>query len=247
MTQQEKDEFNKRHLDKMTKERKSKIICAAVLPVIAIVITILIGFAEKSKQGDIASAKVLDSMSVGEFLEDNENGTAIYTGQIRAVDPVSVKGIDGEYMMISVKIEQEQKYYDDEAEKYVTDTTTLRNDYDNCDEVEIDDVVASYSVFHSLPQNNKTHSEGANSNKRKTTVTSISRIVEGTFLLKCKNGEISSAEYYKSTDVAGESQKGFTIAKVLIWLLIAAIEIYMIVKLVSVSKAIKTFSRNNNL
>ncbi len=239
MTQQEKDEFNKRHFDRIAKERKSKIIWAVVLPVVAIIITLLIGVAEKSKQSDIAAATVLDSQSVGEFLEENENGTAIYTGVISAVDPVSVKGDDGEYMMIRVKVEQEQKIYDEDADKYVTETTTLSNRSAECDEIEIDDVTADYSVFHSLPQESNSYSEGANSNKRKTTVTFIDPTVEGTFLIKCKNGEISSAEYYKTTDVAGESQKGFGIAIVLIWLVIIAIEIFLIVKIISSSKILK--------
>ncbi len=239
MTQQERDEFNKRHFDGIAKDRKTKIVCAIVIPVVGIIITVLIGFAQKSRQSDIASATVLESQSVGDFIDENDNGTAIYTGSIYAVDPVAVKGERDEYIEIRRKVEREEKIYNEETDKYETETTTMSNDSAHCDEIEIDDVTAKYSVFHSLPTKNETFSEGANSNKIKTTYSYVTAKVDGTFLIKVKDGEISSADYYESTDVAGESQKGFSIAKVLIWLLIAAIEIYMIVKIISATKILK--------
>ena len=239
MTQQEKDEFNKRHFDRIANEKKSKTIWAIVIPVIGIIITVLIGFAEKSKQGDIASATVLDSQSVGDFLGENQNGGAIYTGTISAVDSASIRGEDGDYIYIHRKVENEREIYNEETEKYERETTTYSDDSDHCDEIMIDDVVAKYSVFHSLPQYSENHSDGAKSNKMITTYTYTPSSVEGTFFIKCKDGEISSAEYYKSADVAGESQKGFGVAKVLIWLAIIAIEIYLIVKIISAAKILK--------
>lgn len=236
MTQQEKDEFNKRHFDNISKGRKSKIVCAIVFPLVGIIITVLIGFAQKSRQSDIASATVLDSQSVGDFIDENENGTAIYTGAIYALDPVSVRGEREEYIEIRRKVEREEKIYNEETDKYETETTTMSNDSAHCDEIEIDDAIAGYRAFHSLPTETETYSEGANSNKIKTTYSYVPAKVEGTFLIKVKNGEISSADYYASTDVEGESRKGFGIVTVLIWLAIIALEIYLIVKIVSATK-----------
>ncbi len=239
MTQQEKDEFNRRHNEGLAKGRKTKVILAVVIPVVGIILTVLIGFAQKSKASDLASATVLDSQSISEFLNENPDGSAIYTGTISAVRPVSVRGEDGEYIMISRKIERETKEYDEESQKYVRDTQTISDDSDHCDEIEIDDITLPYSKFSDLPRSSDTYSDGADSNKIKTTYSYIPASIDGTFFLKCKGGDVDSAEYYASRDVAGESQKGFGAATAFMWLAIIVIEIVLIVKIISVSKILK--------
>ncbi len=239
MTQQEKDEMNRRRTERMAKDNKGRIIAAAVVPVIGIAISLAVGFAGKSKQDDISSATVLSGQSVGQFIEENDNGSAIYTGTVTAVDPAGIRGESGDYIYIHRKIENEQKIYNDETGKYDTEKYTISDDSDSCDEITIDDVSASYNCFHSLPTYSEEHKDGADSNLMKTSYSYTPASVPGTFFIKVKNGEISSVDYYKSADVAGESRKGFGLAKVLIWLIIIVIEILLIVKIIKTGKIVK--------
>ena len=63
--------------------------------------------------------------------------------------------------------------------------------------------------------------------------------VDGTFFIKCKDREVSSVQYFQSTDVAGESSRLFGIARVIIWLVVIALEIYLVVDVIKTTKAIK--------
>ena len=209
-------------------------------------LTLLLNAMGNSRQTELGSATKLDSMSVGEFLAQNENGSAIYTGTIKAVDPVSIRQESGEYISLHRKVEQVEKIYDKEKDKYETDTKTISDKRGNCDEIEIDGVVVRYSSFHDLPSYEQTDSEGADSNLRKTTFSYTPASVDGTFFLKCKNGEVYSVQYFKSEDIAGESKKAFDIARIIIWAVIIVIEIYLIYDIIKTSKAIK-LRENRNL
>ena len=223
MTTEEKNEFYNRTLQRNIKSRKSMIIALAVLPVVGVAITLLLGGIGKSVESEIAEATVLDSMSIGEFLEQNETGAAIYTGGIKAVDPVACEYEDGEYIYFDRKVEQETKIYDKKADEYQTETTLISSDGDYSGEIAIDDVVLPYDVFHGLPVKTRTSTEGAKSNLYKTTFRYTPRIVDGTFYLKCKNNEVNSARYYESADVAGEVGSGFGTARVIMWILIIGV------------------------
>ena len=96
-----------------------------------------------------------------------------------------------------------------------------------------------YRSFHGLPLYEDTQSEGADSNLRKTTFSYIPASVDGTFFLKCKNGEVNSVQYFESEDIAGESKKAFDMARIIIWAVIVAIEIYLVYSIIKTSKAIK--------
>ena len=182
---------------------------------------------------------MLESKSIGDFLAENGNGAAIYSGTIRAVDPVSIRQESGEYIMASRKVEQEETTYDKEKDKYETDTRTISDDYDYCHEIEIDDVTLPYKKFHSLPEYTNTSSEGARNNLRKTTFSYTPSSLEGTFFLKCRNGGVASVQYYDSPDVAGENRKGFSMARLLICIAVIVIEAVIICSIVKTSKAIK--------
>ena len=239
MTKEEKNDMYRKNLDKHIKGRKSKIISLAVVPVIGIVLTIIISAVGSSRQSELSSATVLDTMSVGEFLAQNGNGSAIYNGTIRAVNPVSIRQEGGEYIYIRRTVEQVQKIYDKESDKYETQTNTISDDRENCQEIEIDDVVVSYSSVHSLPSYGQTDYEGPNSNQFKIDVSYTPATIDGTFFIKCKDGEVSSVQYFESADVSGESKRAFDIAKIIIWIFIIAIEIYLVVDVIKTGKTIK--------
>ena len=137
-------------------------------------------------------------MSVAEFVDDTDNGAAIYTGAVTAVDPVTVKGEDGAYIMIRRKVEQERKIYNEEEDKYEYEDETLYDRSATCEKIDIDGVIASYDDFHSLPRKEEVYTEGAKDDQRKTTYTYIPESVDGTFFIKVEDGEISSVEYYRS-------------------------------------------------
>lgn len=244
MTQEEKDEFNKRRTDRLAKDNKTRIIWAIILPVVGVVLSVAIGFAGKSKQGEIASATVLDTQSVGEFLNENGNGTAVYTGTASAADPVSLRDEDGEYIRISRKIEEEFKVRDNETDKVDTETNLVSDDFECCDEITLDDVTIPYSVFHDLPSGTDTNNDKRGDYNIKTTYSFIPASVDGTFLIKAASGEIVSAEYYKSNDIAGESSKVFSLAIVLIWIVIIAIEVFLIIKTVRIAKVLGVSKRS---
>ena len=240
MTKEEKTEMYRKNQEKHIKNRKSKIIALAVVPVVGVVLLLALNAAGKSRQSEIASATVLDSESVGQYLAQNSTGSAIYTGTIKAEDPVTLSEEGGEYIMFRRKVEQEQKIYDKENDKYETETRTISDDSDSCKRIKIDDVVAPYSAFHDLPVFGDDHSDGAASNQIKTSFSYVPAMVDGTYFLKCENGEVSSVRYYKSADVAGESERGFSIAKAIIWIFIIVIEIYLVFDIIKTTKIIKT-------
>ncbi len=239
MTTEEKNEMYRKNMQKHIKGRKSKIIALAVLPVAGIAVTLLLGSVGNARQNEIANATVLDTMSVGEFLEKNGTGSAIYTGEIKAADPVYCADEGGEYISFLREVKQEEKIYDKDADKYETNTTTISSDSDTCDEIEIDDVVVPTGRFHELPLYSKTRSEGAASNQFKTSFSYTPTHLAGTFFLKCENGEVTSARYYESADVAGESKRGFGTARAIIWIFIVGIEIFLLVDIIKTSNAIK--------
>ena len=229
----------RKNRDKHIKSRKSKIIALVVLPLAGVVLTLLLGVIGKSRQTELESATVLDQMSVGEFLAQNKNGTAVYTGSIKAVDPVISSEEGGEYIRYRRTIEHVEKIYDEENDKYDTYTTTISDDSDQCNEIEIDDVVIPYSSFHDLPSYTDTESEGASSNQFRTEFSYVPSIVDGTFFLKCKDGKVSSADYFKSADIAGESKSAFNVARIIIWLLVIAVEIFLVFDVIKTTKTIK--------
>ena len=241
MTTEEKNEMYRRNQQKQIKGRKTNIIAVIVLLVAGVAITLLLNFISNMRQSEIAEATVLDSMPISEFLAQNETGSAIYTGEIKAVNPVVSKEEGGEFISFMRKAEREEKIYNEKEKKYETKTTALprESEDDFCQDIEIDDVVVPYKYYHDLPSYSKTDYEGADSNRIKTTFSYTPSHLEGTFFLKCKNGEVSSAQYYGSEDVAGESKKGFNIARAIIWIIIIGIEIYLILGIVRSSKAIK--------
>ena len=240
MTQQEKDEMNSRRMERLAKERKSKIIWAIVLPVIAIVLTLIIGAVGAAKQGDIADATVLDDMTIGDFLDKEGSGAAIYTGTASAVDPVTLKDEDGEYIMIRKRVEQIQKVRNEEDDKYEEETTELYDSSEHCEEIELDDMIIVYDVFHSLPKETERYSEGPDTNEFRTEYTYIPASVDGTFYIKCSNGDVDSIDYYESEDVGQQSKSRFGLAIVLIWLAVIIIDVIMIVKIVKLGGILKT-------
>jgi len=242
MTQQEKDEMNRRRIDNLAKERKSKIILAIALPVAAIVLTLIIGAIGAKKQGDIADATVLDNMTIGDFLDSEGSGAAIYTGTARAVDPVTDKDEGGEYIKIRRRVEQIQRVRNEKEDKYEEETTELSDRSAHCEEIELDDMIIVYDVFHSLPEVTKSNSEGPESNEFRTEYTYIPSIVEGTFYIKCSNGDVDSIDYYESEDVGQQSKSRFGLVIVLIWLAVIVIEVIAIVRIVKLGGIVKAQS-----
>lgn len=239
MTKEEKNEMRRKRKEKFINKRKSRIVFLAVVPVVGVALTLVLGFVGDSRQNELKSATVLDKKTVGEFLDEEQNGKAIYTGTIKAVDPVSIREENGEYIELRRTVERVEKTYDEEEDKYDTKTETISNDMDHCDEIEMDDVVVKYTAFHGLPTYGDTKTEGADSNQLKTKFSYVPSKVEGTFFLKCKNGEVSSAQYFESTDIAGESKKGFNLARIIIWVLLIAIEVFLVYDIIKTSKTIK--------
>lgn len=239
MTQQEKDEMNSRRMERLAKERKNKIVWVIVLPVAAFVISLIIGAAGMSKQSEIADATVLDGMTLGDFLEKEGNGNVIYTGTAVASDPVTVKGEDGEYIMIRKKVEQIQKVRNEQEDKYEEETTEISDRSAHCEDIELDDMIIVYDAFHSLPTTTEHYSEGPDNNEFRTEYTYIPASISGTFYIKCSNGDVDSIDYYESEDVGGQSKSRFGLALVLIWLAVITIDIVMIVKIVKLGKVLK--------
>lgn len=240
MTQQEKDEFNQRRQERLKKDNKGRIKWAIIIAAIGLVLTIIMGAAGKAKQGDIESATVLKDMSLEEFISENDNGAAIYTGAIYAVDPVTLKGESGSYIMFRRKVEQKTKEYNEDEDKYEYDTQTLSDRSKNCEKVEIDGVEVDYDDLHSIPKEEERFTDGADSNQMQTTYTYISDGLEGTFFIKVKDGKVSSAEYFSSEDVSAQSKAGFGMVIVMIWLIVIVAEIVFVVKFIKTNKIIKT-------
>lgn len=226
-------------MDNVAKQRKGKITLAIVLPVAGLVISLILGAVGANKKSELAAATVLDGITVGDFLDENPNGSAIYTGSANAADPVSVKGADGEYISIQVTVEQIQKTLNKETDKYEEEVTELSDRRDHCEQIELDDMIIVYDAFHQLPEETEVYKEGPESNEFKTTYKYIPRIVDGTFFIKCKDGDIDSIEYYKSADVGKEAGSTFGLAIVIIWLIVIVVEIMSIVKIISLGKVLK--------
>ncbi|MCR5687614.1 MAG: hypothetical protein K6G58_06295 [Lachnospiraceae bacterium] len=239
MTIEEKNEMYSKTVQKHIKGRKSKTIALIVLPCVGVAISLLLSGAGKIKQTEISEATVLDSMSIGEFLEQNANGSAIYTGDIKAVDPAICSEESGEYISFHHTIKQEITIYDEKSEKYETETTTISDESDSCPKIEIDNIIVPTGRFHDLPVYSKTRSEGAASNQFKTNFSYTPAHLEGTFFLKCKNGEVASVRYYESADVAGEINNRFSIARVIMWIFIIGIEVFLVIDIIKTSKTIK--------
>lgn len=237
MTKEEKNEMYMKNQKKQINKRKSRFVSLIALPVIGVAITLFLGVLGDTRQNELASATVLDSMSVGEFLEKNGNGSCIYTGTIKAVDPVSSMEESGEFIEYRRKVERIEKITD--KDKTETKSSIISDDSASCDEIEIDDVIVKHRAFKDLPSYGKTDSEGPDSNIVKTDFSYVPSSVEGTFFLKCKDGEVSSALYFKSQDVAGESRKAFDLGRVLLWIIVIGLEIYFVVDLIKINKIIK--------
>ncbi|ETP73826.1 hypothetical protein UYO_0080 [Lachnospiraceae bacterium JC7] len=237
MTKEEKNEMYRKNRQKQINKRKSKFVSLIALPIIGVALTLFLGLLGDTRQNELATATVLDSMSIGEFLKKNWNGSAIYTGTIKAVDPVSIIEESGEYIELRRTVERIEKIT--EKDKTETQTSTISDDSLSCDEISIDDVIAPYRIFHDLPSYGNTSSEGPDSNLVKTDFSYVPSTVEGTFFLKCKDGVINSAQYFKSTDVAGESQNAFTLGRTLLWIIIVGLEIYFIFDIIKTTKIIK--------
>ena len=239
MTQEEKDQMNQKRMERLKKENKSRIKYAIILPVAGLILSGVIGFIGSGKQSEIKSATVLEDMSVGDFINDNAEGAAIYTGTIRAVDPVRLKGDDQNYILMGRQIEQEEKVYDDNGEDYKLETTPVSNKSKHCEEIQIDDVAVDYDLFHSLPKEEESDRQGNGDSRMITTYTYITDGVEGTYFIKCKDNKITSVEYYSGEDVAAQSSSMFGLVIVIIWLIVIAADIYLIVKYFSLKKVIK--------
>lgn len=237
MTKEEKNEMYRKNQKKQINKRKSRFVSLIALPVIGVAITLFLGVLGDTRQNELASATVLDSMSVGEFLEKNRDGSAIYTGTIKAVDPVSSMEESGEYIEYRRKVERIEKIT--EKDKTETKSSTISDDRDSCDDIAMDDVIVKHRAFQDLPSYGQTSSEGPDSNLVKTDFSYVPSSLEGTFFLKCKNGEVSSAQYFKSEDIAGESKKAFDLGRGLLWIIVIGLEIYFIVDVIKITKIIK--------
>lgn len=239
MTQEEKDRMNQKRMERLGKENRSRLTAAIVLPVIGLILTVILGFVASRRQTEIGAATVLEDMSVGEFIEENDEGAAIYTGAIYATDPVKIKGDDNEYILMRRVVEQEEKVYGDNDDDYKLETTVVSDKSKHSDEIQIDDVIVDYDAFHSLPKKEETDSAGSGDVRNITKYTFIYDGLEGTYFIKCKGGKITSVEYFSGEDVAGQSSAMFGLAIVILWLIILAADIFLLVKFFSIKKVIK--------
>lgn len=239
MTQEEKDQMNQKRMERLRKDNKGRLTIAIVLPAVGLILTVILGLVSSNRQGEIGSATILDDMSVGEFLDNTYDGSAIYTGTIYAEDPVTVKWDEGNYIMMRRTIEQEERVPGEEDGKYTFETTTVSDKSKHCERIVIDDVTVDYDAFRDLPKHEDVDTQGSGDIKNITKYTYISDGVDGTFYIKCKDGDIKSIEYYLGEDVAGQNSRMFGLAIVLIWLIILAADIFLLVKFFSMKKVIQ--------
>lgn len=165
------------------------------------------------------ATKISGGMTVGGFLKDNQGDRAIYTGSISAVDPVSVNGEKEKYIKVKLEVEREEEVYNEDKDKWETTKETVYKETEKCKDLLLDDVNVPLSKVHELPEE---HNEEKSGDKTYE-YTYIPSVVEGTFYIKCKDGEIDSVKYYKSVDVAGENKKSNLLAIVFIWLILIVI------------------------
>ena len=210
----------------IAKEKNQKRLkTAGIVFGIGIILTIIIRLIEGGKQSEIKSALILyGDTTVGQFVSQNDGDSAVYTGSISALDPASIKDVEGEYISVKEEIEVEDKVYNSDKNKYEKEFRTVSKDSAHCKDICIDDEIADYKVFSSLPEDYKQYRDG----KYRYTYRTIPRVVEGSFLIKCKNGKITSIKYYESSDLQGETRDTFNTILILIWLCIIIIDAYFL-------------------
>nr|WP_316617984.1 hypothetical protein [uncultured Ruminococcus sp.] len=196
--------------------------------ILVVIVLFLLGMAStagmrafnKRETADIDSAtKISGGMTVGSFLKGQEGERAIYTGSISAVDPVTVEDAKDKYIKIRLEVEREEEVYNEDKDKYETTRETVSIEEHDCEELLLDDVNVPFSKVHELPKEHETEKSGDKTYE----YTYTPSVVEGTFYIKSKKGEIESVKYYKSVDVAGENNKTNIMAIVCIWLILILI------------------------
>ncbi len=175
---------------------------------------------------DIENAtKISGGMTVGSFLKDGQGDRAIYTGSISAVDPVSVKGENEKYIKVKLEIEREEEVYNEDKDKWETTKETVSKESDKCKDLLLDDVNVPLSKVHELPEEHETEKSG----EKIYEYTYTPAVVEGTFYISSKDGKIESVKYFKSVDVAGETNKTNILAIGCIWRVLIVIALVIIV------------------
>jgi hypothetical protein len=180
----------------------------------------------KKEANEIASAtKISSDMTVGSFLKEGGADRAIYTGTVEAVDPVSLSKQGDKYIKVKEIIQREEKVYNEDDEKWETKKETLSNESKQCKELMLDDVKLPYSKLSNLPEEHDKEKDG----DKTFEYTYTPSVVDGTFYIKCKKGEIENVKYYKTVDVAGEAGKTNTIAILCVWLFVIIVDAIVIV------------------
>ena len=227
MDQQEREKMNLTRKEKAKAKNKKRLIAAGIIAAVGVVLTIILLIAEKNVQSNIRSARVLhESMSVGQFLEQMDGDTAIYRGSISAVDGAKINGEDGEYIKIERLIEREREVFNSDKDRWETEYKKISDDKAHSKEIRIDDVTVKYSVFSGLPEDRNVEKEG----DRRYTYTTIPYKVEGSFLIKSKDGSIASVKYFSSDDMEGETSDTYGIGIFLLWVLVMGIDGYLLYK-----------------
>lgn len=177
---------------------KGIIICAIIIGIIG---THFINNKGNTDKQNVEHARQInDSLHISEFLKQMDGDYAIYTGKITADKPVTMNGLDGQFMYVNRKIEEKYKTYNDDTDEWETKWRTISNDTNKSDTVSIDDVSISYNVFSNLPKNsyNDRHYD------EKWSFNYINTELNGTFFIKGVKGEIKSVKYYSSSDVLNQ-------------------------------------------
>ncbi len=241
MTQEEKDKLNQKRMDRLKDDNKGRIKAAIIIPVIAIVVSVIIFAVGKSKDSDIQSATVLNGMSVSSFVSGSPDGFAIYTGKASAVEPERLYDSDKGYIMVKREVTEVEKVYDKEKDKYDNVEKTLNTESLHCREIALDDVTVPYDVFHTLPSKHEVENEG----NRKYTYDYIPESVEGTYFIKCKGGKITSVEYYSGENVALQNSSVFVAILVIIWVIVIVAEVLLIKKILAIKKVVDDSSKSD--
>lgn len=203
-----------------------KILIVIVLFLLGIALTVGMRAFNKRETEDINSAiKISGGMTVGDFLKEQNGDRAVYTGNITAVNPVTLKDAKDKYIKIKLEVEREEEVYNEDKDKYETTRETVSKESEKCKELILDDVNVPLSKVHELPEEHETEKSGDKTYE----YTYTPSVVEGTFYIKSKKGEIESVKYYKSVDVAGENNKTNIMAIVCIWLILIVIGAVIIV------------------
>ncbi|MBR4759581.1 MAG: hypothetical protein IK078_05470 [Lachnospiraceae bacterium] len=227
MEQQEREKVNLTRKERAKAKNKKRLIAAGIIAAVGVVLTIILLIAEKNVQSDIRSARILDDgTTVGQFLEQMDGDTAIYRGSISAVDGAQIYGEDGKYIKIERLIEREREVFNSDKNRWETEYKKISDDKAHSKEIRIDDVTAKYNVFSSLPEERNVEHDG----DRRCTYTTIPFEVEGSFLIKSKDGSIASVKYFSSDDMEGETSDTYGIGIFFLWLLIIVIDGYLLYK-----------------